>query len=297
MSQGIGGVGMTIYVDLLFFINWIINYLLLAATCAMAGEEMARGRLLLGSAVGALYSAFMFFPQVSFLFWGGVRLVMSAALVYLSFRHRNVIGFLKMLFYFYIVSFIFGGGMYLFYAFTSAGANMLYSNGVYYVDIPLWVLLLLAFGFYGVIRLVGRLQVLTRHSAARRKTLIRLDGKEVILWGFVDSGNALYDPVTLLPVMVAEVQGFKGVLPEEILRAVRGGEVAALEQIVRRYPQFKCRLIPCRGVANSSRLLLAVKPTQVKLDGKISRETLLAFTGQNLCADGSYQVLLHATQE
>ena len=45
-----------VYIDSLFLLNLIVDYLLLLATAKLAGEGICRPRLALGAAVGALYA-------------------------------------------------------------------------------------------------------------------------------------------------------------------------------------------------------------------------------------------------
>ena len=51
----------TVYVDVLFFINLIINYLILCATAILSGRELLKLRTLAVASLGALYSVFIFF--------------------------------------------------------------------------------------------------------------------------------------------------------------------------------------------------------------------------------------------
>ena len=56
-----------VYIDSLFLLNFIVDYLLLLATAKLAGEVICRPRLALGAAVGALYASAVFFPGMGFL--------------------------------------------------------------------------------------------------------------------------------------------------------------------------------------------------------------------------------------
>ena len=56
-----------VYIDLLFLLNLIANYLLLLAAGRMAGAALARWRIGLGAAAGALYAALIFLPGLAWL--------------------------------------------------------------------------------------------------------------------------------------------------------------------------------------------------------------------------------------
>ena len=56
-----------VYIDLLFLLNLTANYLLLLAAGRMAGAALARWRIGLGAALGALYAALIFLPGLGWL--------------------------------------------------------------------------------------------------------------------------------------------------------------------------------------------------------------------------------------
>lgn len=63
-----GGAGVTvIYVDTLFLLNTMVDYLLLLASARLAGEPLARLRFALGAVLGGLYAVAIFLPGMGFL--------------------------------------------------------------------------------------------------------------------------------------------------------------------------------------------------------------------------------------
>ena len=56
-----------IYLDELFLLNFVVDYLLLLAAGRLAGEILRRGRLALGAALGAAYAGAVFLPGLGFL--------------------------------------------------------------------------------------------------------------------------------------------------------------------------------------------------------------------------------------
>ena len=51
-----------IYVDTLFLLNTMVDYLLLLASARLAGEPLARLRFALGAVLGGLYAVAIFLP-------------------------------------------------------------------------------------------------------------------------------------------------------------------------------------------------------------------------------------------
>ena len=70
-----------IYVDTLFLLNALVDYLLLLASARLAGEPLSRPRFLLGAALGGLYAAGIFLPGLGFLARPPCRLAAAAVMV------------------------------------------------------------------------------------------------------------------------------------------------------------------------------------------------------------------------
>ncbi len=282
---------MTVYVDLLFVLNLVMNTLVLAGALALSREKMHLLRLICAGAIGAFYSVLVFFPETNFLFRTFLRFLVSAVMVAVGIPTPTFKRFLKALLWFYLCLGAFAGGMYLFYSFTALGAEMVYSGGVYYVDMPLWLLLAVSFTFYGFIRLASFLQCRTKPLQTLQKIEICIDGKYRTLTAFVDTGNHLIDPMTLAPVVLVEASALAGVLPSSLIDAVKAGDSEALESLCRRHTKLKCRLIPFHSIEGSGGMIFAVRPDWIRLVSGGQYENILL----GLCATtlgGDYQALL-----
>lgn len=56
-----------VYIDALFLLNFVVDYLLLLCAGRLAGEVLHRGRLALGAALAGAYAAAVFLPGMGFL--------------------------------------------------------------------------------------------------------------------------------------------------------------------------------------------------------------------------------------
>ena len=190
-----------IYLDELFLLNFVVDYLLLLAAGRLCGEVLRRGWLALGAAVGAGYAAAAFLPGMGFLLHPLCKLaaaVLSLLAGYGRSRHLLRVGLV-----FFAVSAAFGGGIFALQLLGGQGLTL--RSGILYSAMDLRLILLSAAGCYVLITLV--LQRTARHTAARRElapVLLTLEGRRVALTALVDTGNTLTDPATGRPVMVAE---------------------------------------------------------------------------------------------
>ncbi len=277
---------MIIYVDILFFTNFMMDTLLLATAALIAGRKITAWRLLLGAGVGALFGCFLFFsvlPPLLTVLW---KLAIPVVLLLIAFPFERFSSFSRTGLIYLAVHLLFGGGMYAFYAFTDAGSRIRAVNGVYYMDLPLWLLLTLAFGFYGLTR--GFFYLLERRKEKTFLHTLTVDGQSIL--ALLDTGNSLYDPISLLPVILCQWDSLS--LPEEVLRAVLHKDASALPRLSKEFPALKLRLLPYTDATGGRTLIYAFRPKELKIDG-LEREALIGITLQPLSPDGRFTALLH----
>ena len=190
-----------IYLDELFLLNFVVDYLLLLAAGRLSGEILRRGWLALGAAIGAAYAAAAVLPGMGFLLHPLCKL--GAAVLALLAGYGKSRRLLRVSLVFFAVSAAFGGGVFALQLLGGRGLTL--QNGIFYSAMDLRLILLSAAGCYVLITLL--FQRTARHSGLRRElvpAVLTLEGRRVALTALVDTGNTLTDPVTGRPVMVAE---------------------------------------------------------------------------------------------
>ena len=148
----------TVYLDELFLLNLVVDYLLLLAAGRLAGEVLRRPRLALGAALGAGYAAGAVLPGGGFLLHPLCKLGAGVLMVLLAYGHSRRL--LRTGLTFFAVSAAFGGGVILLHTF---GSRSLALDGLLSAAPDLRLVLLSAAVCYALITLVlGRA---SRHSA------------------------------------------------------------------------------------------------------------------------------------
>lgn len=217
-----------LYVDSLFFLNFIMNLYLLALVNRSALHTARPVRLVAGAAVGA--AAFIL-P-----FAGGLPMAIrlaagflagTAGMIYVSFPVKSFRMFLKLLERLALYSFGLGGLMlFLVRSLPFVGRDI---NGV---------LGMLGVGGLGFL-LFARLPLgLKRSDGLCRATLCR-NGVKMTVEALVDSGNSLFEPVSGKPVSVVDRELFRGLWGEaeaEVFRAVPYHSIGKRRGILRGYP-------------------------------------------------------------
>lgn len=194
---------MTVYVDVLFALNFFITYLLLLLTKALAKRETKTLRLILSAFLGGLYSLVIFAESLMWLVSLFGKFFVSVILVLVAFGFKRGAVFLKTLLIFYFSNLVFIGviiGVWLIFKPEGVAIN----NGTAYFDIPVRILILSALLAYAVSFAVIKIsnRTLSKHDIYNLK--IFKDGSEYNLLAFADSGNRLREPFSDYPVIIAD---------------------------------------------------------------------------------------------
>lgn len=278
-----------IYVDTLFLLNAVIDYLLLLASARLAGEPLHRRRFALGALLGGGYAVALFLPGMGFLYHPLCRLAAAVLMVLTAFSKSQRL--LRQVLIFFALACAFGGGVLA--VGLLGGRGLTLGGGVFYSSLDLKIVLVSAAGCYGMLTLLFHRW--GRHSLQRGELepiTLRLLEREVTLTALRDTGNTLTDPASGQPVLVADGASLRELFPPGSAPEREDAEhpVEALERLNRRWPG-RFRLLPYRAVGVDCGLLLAVRVDQVRMDGQVQSGVLVALSPNPVSDGGSYQVL------
>ena len=285
-----------IYVDTLFLLNALVDYLLLLAAARLAGEPLRRVRFALGAALGGLYAVAIFLPGLGFLAHPLCRLASAALMLLVSYGGSQRL--LRQGVLFVALTCAFGGGVVAIGLLGGTGLTL--GAGVFYSALDLKTVLLSAAVCYGVITLV--FQRLGRHSAASGELVrarLRLGERSVELTALVDTGNTLTDPASGRPVIVAEGERAAPLFPREHRPEPTDlrDPTAALTRLGTGAWRSRFRLLPYRSVGVDRGLLLAVRADGLELEGRARGPVLVALSPTPVSDGGGYQALIGPMDE
>lgn len=270
----------TVYLDILFLTNWIIDYLLLLVTAGFAGKPFRRRRLALAAALGALLAVPAFFWPLE----GGAALLakglLCAGLCALAFETLNPRQLLRLGLIFLAATMAFGGAALALAAMTAGRRLIHVQGGAAYIDLPLGILLLSAGAAYCLLSLVFS-GAGARSKGGFVQISVSLGGREAQLKALRDTGNLLRDPVTTKRVIVAEKKRLWPLFSPEERRALEGlnaGNAAQIFQQLEKEGGRRFLLAPYRTVGQPGALMLTLRPDQVTLDGQPSRDYLIGLS-------------------
>lgn len=187
---------MKLYLDVIFFTNFLFDFILLLGVSIVLKRECKIGRLLLGALFGSITLLSLFIKMTSIeLFL--LKVIMSMGMILIAFEFKNMKKFFKELTYLYIISIFCGGGIYFIQnqmGYKHEGLIFL-NNGFHLNFIILVILFVLALYIY----IKQSKDLKTRVSSYHLVEIFYLD-KVFVCNGYMDTGNKLYDPYKHRPV-------------------------------------------------------------------------------------------------
>lgn len=287
-KSSLGGERVTVlYVDTLFILNALIDYLLLLVSARVAGRPLRRLRFVLGAALGGGYAVAMFLPGFAFLSGGGYKLLIALLMLLLAYGAGPFL--LRQSLIFFTLSCALAGGIAAIGMLDGGGLSL--GRGVVYSVPDVKVVLLSAAGCYALLSaLLSRLGRHTTLSGELVPVRITLLGRSVELTGLTDTGNTLTDPLTGESVPVAEGAALANLFPAGVGDLT--DPAAALERLSVGEMRGRYRLLPYRAVGVERGLLLAVRMDEVAWKGRARRGRLVALSPTPVSDGGGYQVLM-----
>ena len=265
---GKGVLAMTVvYIDSVFVLNTVMDYLLLLSAARLAGLPLRRKRYLLAALAGGAYAAAVFLPGCGFLAAMPVKLAAGVLLGLIAYGGEECL--LRLLLLFFSVSCGMAGcvlGLGLL-----AGSGVPVVNGVFYTNVNAKVLLISSAATYIVLTVVFR--AAAKHGTESRLLPIRtcIGGRTVELRGLWDSGNGLQEPGGSRSVLVVSPGGLDAVLPKEARSLLHPKALQAPEELLeplrKAAPSLRPRLLPYHAVGTTGGLLLAIRTDWTEVAG------------------------------
>ena len=285
-----------VYIDVLFGVNFFINYIMLRAAGVICRNRPPIWRSAIGAAIGAAYGAAVFFPNLSLFYSLAFKLAASGLMVAAAFPIYGLWEFFRLLGVFYAAMAAFGGLSFAIFFLTDWGARLgaVYSNGIMYLDVPVTALFLGAVAFYGLLSL-GQLFIgFAKRRGLRRKLVVELGGRRAVLTALADTGNILVDPISHAPVIVAELDALKELFDYSTQISLCSENLqAGLGSMTER--GFKARLIPFSSVGEGDGMMVGFVPDRaaVRQGGGLRpmENCVIGVYPHQLSADKSYDAL------
>ena len=293
---------MDIYLDVLFLENIIMNYFILKVTARFSKNRTSNLRIFLGALLGASYVVFLILlPGIKSYYTTFAKIVLSFAIIAVSFSPETIGNFLKTLVCFYLSTFVFAGAAFSFIYFNQSGGII--KNGIVYISWQSkWTVLILAVITAGIATRV--LWDIYQYRFTRDRLLVPIkvvfDSRIITIEALVDTGNSLHDPLTNMPVIVVEFKAIKDVLPQDIQNIFADSMENDLNRVTSIISNTtwisRFRIIPFTSLGVENGILLGFKPDFIEIgsdDSKKSiKDVIIGVYNRTLSKNERYKALL-----
>lgn len=175
---------MIVYIDLLFFLNIVLDSILLMSVSVLLGRNVSIKRIIFGSLVGGISILVLLF-NMSSIELIVLKLILGILMCIVTFGYVNINYTFNNVFYLYIISFIIGGGL-----------TLIKDYGYYN-----YIVLIIGFVVISYLYIKNMKKYQDNYSNYY-KVNVFIKGIEYKLNGYLDTGNKLYDQYKHRPIIL-----------------------------------------------------------------------------------------------
>ena len=290
---------MTIYIDVVFLENLVMNSIILVASGIILKKKMKWIRIILASSLGAIYTIIGYISVLEIYSNLILKVILSILIIYIAFNPQTVKQLWKDLLIFYLTSFVFGGVAFAL-IYVVKPQDILMKNGLFLGTYPLKTVLLAAIVAF-IIIIAAFAIVKTKFS---KKDMfcdveVELNNKMIKTRAMIDTGNLLKEPITNTPVIVLEHTLLYECVPKEILdnlESILGGELVKIPEEVRNEYISKLKLIPFASLGKQNGMLVGIKADSLKIiqddQEKENKNVIIGIYNKSLTKRGEYRALI-----
>ena len=290
---------MTIYLDIIFLENFILNFIILYAVSLVIKEKAGCIKLMIASLIGASYVIIYYLINFQSKWNLIFKIILSVVMVYISFMPKSFKEFIKQITFFYLVSFVFGGASLGVIYMVNAG-KIYIRNGIIvgnYTLKTIFIGVILAFTIITVAFKFVKNRISKKDLFCNIKIII--NQSKINVKAVIDTGNFLKEPITNIPVIVVEKDILKNFVPREILENIEnilGGDLKNIPENIQNEYMSKLKVIPFSSLGKQNGMLLGIKAdgvvVEIDNEEKYVEKVILGIYTKKLSKKDEYNALL-----
>ena len=290
---------MTIYVDIVFLENIIMNSIILYATSIILKQKPRLFRIIMSSVIGAIYSIALYLTNFKIYTSTISKIILSIIMIYIAFKPSNIKNVCKQVIIFYLTSFIFGGvALNLIYYLKPE--NISIKNGMFAGDYVLKVIILGAI----VALIIVKISIKIIKNKLNPKDMyckikMKINEKTVETKAMIDTGNLVKEPITNIPVVIVERSLLEGIISNEILDNLENilcGNLSNISKETQNEYFTKLRCIPYSSLGKENGMLVGIKIPEIMVqkeeEEKKTSNIILGIYNKSLTKKGEYRALI-----
>ncbi len=205
---------MQVYIEYVITDNLIINCLIIYLVSLLLRIKFRKLNILLAAMIGTLFAVAMPFISLNTYILFPIKLIVGVVMITVL-KKFSLRQFFLTYICFVLLTFMLGG---LCFGLMYLLKGTLSINGliIYGFDVPMSVfILLIAAHVYLAVKLISVLKVERTKGKSLYKVLLTINGKTCSLYGFLDTGNMVYDSDN--PVIILSYKSFSKICKEVTL--------------------------------------------------------------------------------
>lgn len=252
-----------LYIDVLFLVNFMMDFLLLLLVKKMLKCTATHGSICFGAAIGSFLTCIIIALPIPYAIIKFVlfHMIVNTFMIRAGLKIKDIRGFAKAYLMLYIGGFLLGGLLQAVRQYVRMGSLFFaMAIGGYYVVSKLW-------DFITSVQKINQFQC---------KVDLYLGEKRCQVKGIIDTGNGLRDPISNQPVSILDQAVARHFLGEEKIRQVR--------------------YIPYHSIGKKGGVLLALKIDKMCVHREEEcwiNEPLIGVSEETISAEGEYEMILN----
>ncbi|TFJ94566.1 sigma-E processing peptidase SpoIIGA [Lentibacillus salicampi] len=294
---------MTIYLDAVWLLNFLLDMMLLMLTQALAKDSTRKRRVIFGAFIASLLVPITIYYPDSFANSMPGKLIYSVIIILCSFNIYSIYRMIKLWLLFYFTTFSIGGGLiavhFLFQNPADVSANgILTFNSGYGAPVS-WLFVVIGFplSWYFTKRRMDRHATEKIRYDQLCAVTIQIQRINHSTSAYIDSGNQLTDPLTKKPVIICDEYFLKQWFTEADWAMLKTAHDTLNFEMLPEGWEKRIHIVPFQGVEGSRNFMLAIKPDNITIDYDdneiMTHKVLIGIQFAELTKDGSYHCLLH----
>ena len=290
---------MTIYIDVLFLENIILNCIILYVTAIISRSKIRHIRIICASAIGAMYVIIYYVFEIKMYTNIFAKLLLAICMVYIVFIPKKSKDLLKYLSLFFLISFVFGGAT-LGVIYIVNYNNITIQNGMILGKYTIKTIILGAIiAFFISILSFKLVKAKLNKTDMFCSIKIKLNQKQIETKAMIDTGNLLKEPISNIPVVVVEDTVLENILPKEVLEnteKILGGDLRKIPIDIQQKYISKLKVIPFSSLGKQNGMLLGIKAESIEIitdeGNRYIDKVIIGIYNKQLSKKGEYKALL-----
>ena len=287
---------MTLYVDMILIENIIMNYIILLTTAIVCKNSISHFRMIVASIIGAIYAVLMYIFELSIYNNLILKTLLSICMVYVTFNSKNIKILLKQITVFYLTSFCFGGATY--YLLNFINSKLVKNINENFMGIYPIKMAILG-GTIGFI-IINISFKIVKNRITKKDLIydinIYCDQKKVKINALLDTGNMLNDPITGIPVLIAEKQRVKDIVSNKVIENLDNDLNYNVFENIDENSKRRYSIIPFSSVGKKNGILIGFRPDYIEIhidDEKIiKRKAIIGIYNGKISKNEMYSGLI-----